>query len=308
MGKIVYYHSLPQSFESKLIQFFLGLFGMKKQMERKIINNGYVKEPASIPKSMLRKFNVEINEFEGRKAWALSPKKSESNTTILYLHGGAYYANITNLHWQFIEQLLNSKSSTFIVPDYPLAPESTCKDAHQFLDAVYAKLISDYPSNQIIFMGDSAGAGLALGFAQKIKSEGIKQPEQIILLSPWLDVSMSNPEIDKVEGFDKILSVKGLRIAGKNFAGDFDVTDYRVSPIYGDFCNLGRISIFIGTNDILIADAQKFKGLMEGQHIDINYFEYPKMFHDWMIVTNINESKDVIGKVVQIIRSSLDWQ
>jgi acetyl esterase/lipase len=288
------------SIESKLIQLFMGLFGMKRAMEKKIANNSYNKVPASIPKSILKKFNVDVGDYIERKVWTVSPKSCENNIIILYLHGGAYYANITQMHWHLIEQLLVNTNATVIVPDYPLAPESNCENTYQFLDAVYAKISSSYPSKQIVFMGDSAGGGLALGFAQKIRNEKLKQPEQIILFSPWLDLSMSNPEIVKFDKFDKILSIEGLKIAGKKYADAMSLTDFRVSPIYGDFSTLGKISIFTGTNDVLIADARKLKQILEIQNINLNYFEYSGMFHDWVVVTSLRETKDVLKRINEL--------
>jgi len=279
----------------------MALFGMKRAMEKKIVNNTFRKVPARIPKSIHRKYKIEVEEFKGRKCWKIYPTSSKSNFVILFLHGGAYYANITLMHWRLIEKFLNSTHTAFIVPDYPLAPESTCKDTYQFLDLVYAKLIAEYRSKQIVFMGDSSGGGLALGFAQKIKNESIKQPEQIILYSPWLDVSMTNPAIAKFDKRDKILNVKGLKIAGENYAGDLDVTDFRVSPIYGDFFNMGIISIFIGTNEVFIADAKKLKQMLQEQQIDYTYFEFPKMFHDWVVVSNLEETNEVIRKVASCL-------
>jgi acetyl esterase/lipase len=153
-------------------------------------------------------------------------------------------------------------------------------------------------------MGDSAGGGLALGFAQKIRNEKLKQPEQIILFSPWLDLSMSNPEIVKFDKFDKILSIEGLKIAGKKYADAMSLTDFRVSPIYGDFSNLGMISIFTGTSDVLIADARKLKQLLEIQNINFNYFEYSGMFHDWVVVTSLSETKDVLSRINELFVQS----
>lgn len=294
-------HNNSPSLDAKLIQFVMGLLGMKRAMERKVVNNGYNKIPAKIPKSILKQFNADVEEFNGRKVWTLSPKNKENNSLILFLHGGAYYANITPLHWRLVEQLLVTTSSTIVVPDYPLAPESTCKDSFQFLDSVYSMLVSKYPTKQLVFMGDSAGGGLALGYAQKISTEDIKQPEQIILFSPWLDVSMVNPEIAKYDKHDKILSVKALKIAGKNYSGDINAKDYWVSPIYGNFANLATISIFVGTNEILIADARKLKQFLESQNIVFNYFEYSGMFHDWVVVTTLKETKDVMSKIKDLI-------
>lgn len=58
-------------------------------------------------------------------------------------------------------------------------------------------------------MGDSAGGGLALGLALALKTENITQPKDIILLSPWLDVTLSNEDIPKYESSDPILSAWG---------------------------------------------------------------------------------------------------
>ncbi|MCF8358215.1 MAG: alpha/beta hydrolase [Prolixibacteraceae bacterium] len=294
-------YPVKPSIESKLVQFFMALSGMKKSMEKKILNNTYSKEPAEIPKAFFKNFNVDVEKFRERKVWTISPKIDADNTAILFLHGGAYYANISKMHWLLVEKITNSTNSTLIVPDYPLAPESTYKETYQFLDAVYSGMISKFPSKQFIFMGDSSGGGLALGFAMKVKNETLKQPNEIMLFSPWLDVSMSNPEIDRYEKCDKMLNVKALKKAGRNYAGDTSITDYRISPIYGDFLGLGRITIFIGTNEVFIADARKLKQLLHDQNIGFNYFEYPGMFHDWVVVTNIKETDDVINEVVNLM-------
>ena len=301
MSSVVYHHKVPPSIESRIIQFFIGLFGMKRSMERRVDKNSYNKKPASLPKSIIKKYNIEVENIGERKVWTISPRQSGNKNLILYLHGGAFCANITKMHWSFVEQLLSATNATLVIPDYPLAPESSCTDTYRYLDTIYENLIRNNPDKEIVFMGDSAGSGLALGFAVKIKIEDIKQPKQIILFSPWLDVSMTNPEIVNFDPGDKILNVNGLKKAGKNYAGDLDVTDYRVSPIYGDLSNLGKISVFIGTKEVFIADARKLMQLLKGQNIGFNYFEYQGMFHDWVLVSNLREARDVINKIANFL-------
>jgi acetyl esterase/lipase len=143
--------------------------------------------------------------------------------------------------------------------------------------------------------------GLALGFTQQLRNENKKQPDQIILFSPWLDVTMSNPNIPIIDKYDQLLSIKGLRSAGEKYAGSIALDDYRVSPIYGNFAGLCPISIFTGTNDLLNPDAQKCKQLMVSQNCNFNYFEYPNMFHDWVIITLLKESQDVLDKVAVLL-------
>jgi len=164
---IDYQHKIPQSVQSKCIQTALGMFGMKKKTEIKMMTNGFAKEPAKIPNSLLTNFNVEVAEQSARKVWTISPNDSVSDLIILYLHGGAYMSNLGKEHWNLIEKLIRRTKATIVVPDYPLAPEANCIQTYEFIGRLYSRLTAEYPSKRIVFMGDSAGGGLALGFTQQ---------------------------------------------------------------------------------------------------------------------------------------------
>lgn len=301
MKNLDYQHNIPQSFKAKVIQSGMRLIGLKKRLEKKMISNNFKNYPAKPSKSLLSSFNIQEIEQNGRKVWTIAPREGNTDIVILYLHGGAYMANITKQHWDIIKELINKTGATIVVPDYPLTPASSCKETYDFIEVLYTKMTAEYPSKRIICIGDSAGGGLAFGFVQQLRNNNKRQPDQIILFSPWLDVTMNNPGIELTDKADKILSIKGLRSAGQKYAGNLDLKDYRVSPIYGDLTGLCRISIFTGTNDILNPDAHKCKQLMKNQQVCYNYFEYPEMFHDWVIISSLEESRDVIDKVYNLV-------
>jgi acetyl esterase/lipase len=81
----------------------------------------------------------------------------------------------------------------FIAINYRLAPET--RFPGQLHDAVsaYMRLIVDLqiPPENIIFAGDSAGAGLALATMMYLRDEGYPLPSGAILMSPWVDLTMS---------------------------------------------------------------------------------------------------------------------
>lgn len=301
MNSLVYQHQVPPGMASRLVRLSMGILGMKRAMEKRIANNTYSKEPAKIPRSFFRRYRVEATTCLQRQLWTLSSRQGAGDRVVLYLHGGAYHANISRLHWLFVGKLLTYTNASILVPDYPLAPESNCVDVYRFLDTVYHELIRNHPNKQIVFMGDSAGGGLALGYAMKTRNEGLVQPDRIILFSPWLDASMANPGIVHVDASDHLLSVNGLKMAGKRFAGDLDVTDYRVSPIHGDFTGLGKLSIFIGTHEVFAPDARKLMHMLKDRHVAFNFFEYPGMFHDWVIVPGLREARDVMHKLADCL-------
>ena len=149
-------------------------------------------------------------------------------------------------------------------------------------------------------MGDSAGGGFALALAQKMLTEGVVQPSQIILLSPWLDISLSNPLIEQLDMLDPFLGIEGLKLAAQAYAGDTSLNHYQLSPIHGPLDGLGQISLFIGTKEILLADTRKLKDLMHRKNIPLNYFEYEDMVHVWMFL-NLPESKKARQQIIDLL-------
>ena len=119
-------------------------------------------------------------------------------------------------------------------------------------------------------MGDSSGGGMSLVMAQLLRDEHpeVIQPEELILISPWLDASADNDEIKAVDPDDPMLDEYGLVEIGKMWAGDLDVHDPMVSPIYGTFENLGRITMFASTRDILCLEDVNFSEMLTEQGID----------------------------------------
>jgi hypothetical protein len=107
MNNIDYQHSISQSFQSKLIQVAIGLFGMKHKTEIKMITNGFAKKPSKIPYSLLKRFNIQEAEKYSRKIWTVSPADSKSDLIILYFHGGAYMSNLLN---EKMPEQVNKKS------------------------------------------------------------------------------------------------------------------------------------------------------------------------------------------------------
>lgn len=299
---MVYIHNKPVSCKARFLKFGMVVLGLNKGAERKYKRNKFNQTPARIPSSLKRRYAMAVEEYNGRKIWTFTPRQNASGRVILYLHGGSYVANILSFHWDLIAKLLAKTNATIVVPDYPLAPAAQCPDVYAFMMHVYTQLLAKTKAGDITIMGDSAGGGLSLGLAQEIKGQNLPQPGNIVLLAPWLDVSMTNPGIAAVVKHDKMLNLNALQITGKAYAGNLSLTSPRVSPIYGSFEGLAKISLFIGTHDVLIADCQKLKTMLDEQKINFNYFEYPGMFHVWMAVTGLKESKAAINQITELVK------
>lgn len=298
---IYYVHTKSESLYSRLLKTLFVVIRARKFLGKQLAKPDKIKnEAAPVPKSVRKKIRVKEEEFRGRTLWTLSPKKATSNKAIFYVHGGAYIFNMSSLLWNYLAKIVEKTGVSLTVANYPLAPQSDAGAAYTYLHKLYETFLSRSRGKEILFLGDSAGGGLAISFAQYLNEIDLPQPRQIILSSPWLDVSLTNPAIKDSIPDDKVLEIKGLQKAGKMFAGKLDTRDPKVSPIYGDFDSIGKLSIFMGTGEIFVPDSRKLVARLQKENIPFNYFEYPKMIHCWLLM-GMPEAKVALNQMINII-------
>ncbi|WP_405771899.1 alpha/beta hydrolase [Streptomyces sp. NBC_00080] len=221
----------------------------------------------------------------------MSPKRAKSATTpFIYLHGGGYTNPIITHHWRLIAALAHENSWTVTVPMYALAPESDATDALTRLTAVHQAVARNAPAAPVLG-GDSAGGGLALALAQRLRDERLPGPRHLVLFAPWLDITLSNPAIAAIQRFDPTLSLPGLRHGGLLWANGCDPRDPAVSPLYADPANLCPTTVFVGTHDLLLPDCRAFAVKARAKGTDVALYEFPGAFHVFVAGTFLPESR-----------------
>ncbi len=237
---------------------------------------------------------LETKKFIGRNLFIVTHKEHKNpDKTILYCHGGSYVAEATKEHWQFIERMVEDTGYRVILPDYPLTPKYTYKDVFAMMVPLYKEITDNINPEDLILMGDSAGGGLSLALLERLSKDNKEMPGKTILISPWLDVRLTNPKIDEVQKRDKELNKETLKIAGIAYAGKEEETgNYLVSPIEGDLSKLKNITIFTGKNDILNPDVYVLNERAKKVGVNIEIKEYEEAGHIWIINQN-SESKVV---------------
>lgn len=251
-------------------------------------------------------YNISINEYIGRSVFTVTPKNKETNgKVILYLHGGAYVGELGVEHWNFVGNLTNDTNSTIVLPDYPLAPKYTYKDVFNMVEPLYKEIVDKVGAQNVILMGDSAGGGMSLALLEKIAIESeYEMPSKTILISPWLDVRLTNSKIDEVQKKDKELNKESLKLAGIAYAGNDGINSYLVNPIEGDLSKLKNITIFTGTYDILNPDVHVLEEKAQNQGINIEVKEYEKAGHIWIV--NQKGNKELIEKAYKDLLETIN--
>lgn len=217
---------------------------------------------------------------------------------IIYLHGGAYVDEITLPHIAFCDKLAKKTNSTVYTPIYPLAPNHTFEETYPIVDELYRFALEI--GKPITIMGDSSGGGLSAAFCEYLTANEMAQPEHLILISPWVDVSMSGNYDDYVES-DPMSGVEGLREMGITWAGDLDPKDYRVSPLFGEVAGLAQTTIFLGTHEQIYPDVVKFYEKLKDNGVDAELILGEEMTHVYPIYPLVPESKEAFNRIVEII-------
>lgn len=253
-----------------------------------------------IDKSM--KFDVPIKKanFNGMDTYVLNPEKN-NGTVLLDIHGGAYISQPTIEHWMVFNEIAKETNAKVIVPIYPLAPFATYEKSYSLLTDLYKDLAADTNTKKIVMAGDSAGGGLALGLAESFKENNIAQPDALILISPWVDITMTNPEIKKFEDQDPMLDKNSLIVDGKSWAGNLDTTDYKVSPIYGDLSGLKNVTIFVGTREMFYPDIMDLYKKLKKEGIEAKLHVGQGQNHDYPYIPVSVEGKEAVKEIIKNI-------
>lgn len=176
--------------------------------------------PTRLVPAFNRRFSVLTETLTGPSgdfpAYVITPRRIEPRTTVYWVHGGGFVSPIDPFHVRFVTRLAKALQARVVMPEFPWAPEHTWRDSHDALADDIARWAARGP---VILAGDSAGGGLALALAQTLRDRGGVQPERLLLIAPWVDLTTSTPETHDLGDVDPWLNLVKTLIYADWWAG-----------------------------------------------------------------------------------------
>ena len=198
-----------------------------------------------------------VVEIDGLKIERISSKSSTRTRALLYFHGGGYVLGASPGHRDLAAALAEMADLAVYLVDYRLAPEHPFPAAvDDALQAYQWLLEQGFEPSQIILGGDSAGGGLAVSTLLNLKNLGLAAPAAAMLLSPWLDLSLSGASVETNEHADVVLSKSVLVAWADQYLQGRDALAPLASPIYGDLVGLPPVLVHVGSTEILRSDSE----------------------------------------------------
>lgn len=229
--------------------------------------------------------------------------KGEINTKkiFLYLHGGCFVLGSLLSHQALVSHLSKSLLSPVLFVEYSLAPEKPFPAAITDIAKVYLHLLSKYPGSDIVLMGDSAGAGLAISVLSKINEMNIHAPKYLIMLSPWIDLTCTNQSLTTNAAIDPIITKVQLEKFVSLYVNEKPVSV--ANPIETMYGAVPPTLIIVGSNEILLDDSKVIYSKISRQQTKVELSIYEGQNHVWMLEDiNAEASKKALKEIQEFIK------
>ena len=213
---------------------------------------------------------------------------------IIYFAGGGWQQPPTDAHWRTLGNMITAELGdqrpevgdlAVSVVSYPLAPKNPAKVSFPKSACTYAELMRNAHRNgeRVVVMGDSAGGNLAAAIvldalAQAVDdADPVPAPSAMFLLSPSVDLTRSNPDMETTAKLDPLLTSAATTKTAAAWIGVSSSTDLtnqgewaaqdpRLSPLLTPANTLALLRAsnvavhgLVGTYDMLTPDALKFR-------------------------------------------------
>lgn len=123
------------------------------------------------------------------------PSRRDSETAVLYLHGGAFVVCGIGSHRYIAAKVSQTYELPVFSLEYRQLPGAGVGTSAFDAVAAYRELVTERGFRRVIVAGDSAGGFLAMKIVEAARREGLVAPIAVIGFSPLLDLDVgTNPD------------------------------------------------------------------------------------------------------------------
>lgn len=272
----------------------------KANLLAKLVVNEPIRNSGSFNvKTFKKKYILNEIKYNNRQILTIT-KNNDYKKHLIYLHGDSYTDEAIILHRIFIERIVDKYNVKVTFIDYPLIPESYYKEIRKFTIDAIKDLMKRYKEDTFYIIGDSAGAGLGVSMLQEFNKKKIVFNKSI-LISPWIDISMTNPKIKDQLKTDFTLNLDSLIECAKKYSKGYNIKGKLVSPIYGKLDNIGSLLVYTSDNELLYPDIIIFDNLVNKSINSSSKLIIGKdLCHDYPLLI-IKETKGIIEEMMKYI-------
>src|SRR5438067_8923972 len=189
--------------------------------------------------------------------WVLPRGPSANRPVLLYLHGGGYISGSAKSARPITATLARNFGIRAFSLDYRCAPEHRFPCGLDDAVAAYHWLVSTgiNPADLAV-AGDSAGGGMTLALAIRLREAGEPLPACLVCLSPWTDMTGGGASIRANSARDSMFVAEDIERYAAVYLGGRSPVDPLASPLFADLASLPPLLLQAGRDEVLLDDAR----------------------------------------------------
>jgi monoterpene epsilon-lactone hydrolase len=234
----------------------------------------------------------------------VGPVPAAERHAILFVHGGAFVQGGGSTYVGFASWIADATGADVYLPDYRLAPEHPYPAPVDDLFAAYSAVLElGHDPARTAIVGDSAGGALAIDTALAVPEMDVASPAGVVLISPWLDLSLSGASIAANARRDPMIKRAMLEDGGRAHAGGLRRSDPRISPLFAELGTLPPILIQVGSEEILLDDAIRFADRAWAAGVEVELQRFDGMWHDFQgLAGRIRVAREALDDVAAFLK------
>lgn len=202
--------------------------------------------------------------------------------TLLYLHGGGYFACTPQTYRAVTASFALAGFKTF-VPDYRLAPENPFPAGLEDAVAAYRGLLETHSPQQLVVAGDSAGGGLSMALMLSLRERGMPLPAAAALFSPFVDLAATGESARTNSERCAMFDSESFGRAAQYYLGDRDRRAPLASPLYAELQGLPPLLIHVGADETLLDDSRRLAERAQKAGVKTQIKIWPAVPHVWQL-------------------------
>jgi triacylglycerol lipase len=230
---------------------------------------------------------VSQSTYQGMPVVQITPAHPDGNYVVA-LHGGAWVWPPLIFHWLDYTVMAHQTGATVVVPIYPLVQQGgTAGVVVPKVAGLISTEIAAHGASHVSVLGDSAGGTIGLAAVEYLVANNQAVPASMVLLSPALDLTATNPNIGLVNSPfpGGPAAIKASQQLGQEWAGNLPLTDPLVSPLDGSLKGLPPTYVYSGSLDPVAPDVLVLQHEAVSQAAPISFVLANGGFHDWVLLS-----------------------
>jgi len=235
-----------------------------------------------------------------------APHKGEPHGFVFYVHGGSFIADASPKITAMVAKFAAQSNARVFAPSYRLAPEHPCPAAVDDIVSAFRWFRREWPNEPVVALAESAGAAILLAALQRLRDDGEALPQGVVLLSPWVDVSLQSWSVIAASlAGTTPYSMESMAMTAHLYLQGFPATDPVASPLYGSFAEFPPMLIHASKCDMVYDDAVRLADKVRDSGGDLTVRLWTAESHAWE-QTSSPRARQSIDLAAEFIQRCLD--